>query len=126
MSATVHGINTVGKAESRFGKAIIILKSYLNYGTIYRFSDINRSGVADYPVSVKVANETGNATLKVEGQLTVSFFIPDSYFQPLIQIGHLSYALTQGIKIISGFTEYLLIGIEGDGSAGTSVFINFS
>jgi len=73
-----------------------------------------------------VSNEASNATLKVEGQLTVSFFIPESYFQPLIQISHLSYALTQGIKIISGFTEYLLIGIEGDGSASIPVFINFS
>ncbi|MBA7555358.1 hypothetical protein ES705_48019 [subsurface metagenome] len=80
--------------------------------------------MADCPVSVKVANEASNPSLKVEGLFAVFPFIPKAYFQLLVQVGHLSQTLAQGIKIVVDFTKYLLISNKGDGSAGTTGFAN--
>ncbi len=90
MSASIYGINAVSKAEGRLGETIIILKCGFNYGAIYRLRDINRLAMADYPISIKVADEASNSTLKVEGLFAVFPFILKKYLQPLIEIGHLA------------------------------------
>ncbi len=81
--------------------------------------------MADYPISVKVADETGNPTLKVEGLFAFFFFIFKAYFKPLVQVGHFSQALAEDIKTVFGFTEYLLIGSESGSSAGVTGFANY-
>ena len=90
MSATISGINAVGKAENRLGKAVIILEGSFNYGAVYCFVNIDGLGMADYPAPVKVAHEAGNATIKVKGLFPIFSFILKRYFQPLVQVGHLS------------------------------------
>ncbi|MBA7479277.1 hypothetical protein ES707_14711 [subsurface metagenome] len=80
--------------------------------------------MADYPGSVKVANEASNSSLKVEGLLAVFPFIPETYFQLLIQVGHFSQPLAQSIKIVVDLTKYLFIGEKGNGSAGATGFAN--
>ena len=81
--------------------------------------------MADYPVSVKVADEAGNSTLEVEGLFALFNFIFEAYFQPLIQVGHLSQAFAEDIKTVFDLTEYLLIGSKSSGSAGVTGFANY-
>ena len=69
-----------------------------------------------------MANKAGNTTLELESPLGVFSFIFKVYLQFLVQIGHLTHTLTQGVKIIADFAEYLLISIEGEGSAGVTGF----
>ena len=58
MSTAISGVHTVSKAENGLRKAIIILKRGLNYSTVHRFSNIDRSGMPDYPVPVKMIGMT--------------------------------------------------------------------
>ena len=118
MSASIHCIYTISKAKDNLGKTIVILKGSLDYGAVYQFRQINRSAMADGSVPVKVADEASNPTLKVEGLFVISLFLPEAYFQLLIQVSHLPQPLAEGIKIISDATEYFVIGEKGDGSAG--------
>ena len=122
MGTSVYCIDTVSEAEGRLGKTIVVLKGCLNNGAIYRFGDLNWVAVAYYPISVKVAHEASNSTLKVEGFFAVFPFILQAYFQLLVQVGHLAQTLAQGIKIVIDFAKYLFVGKEGDSGAGTTGF----
>ena len=73
-----------------------------------------------------MTNKSSDSTFKIESQLSILYFIPERYFQPSIQVGHLSYTFTEDIKIISGFAKYLFIGIEDYGSASFTGFANLS
>ncbi|MBA7663501.1 hypothetical protein ES703_71546 [subsurface metagenome] len=118
MSAAVHGVDAVGKAEDGLGKAVIILEGDLSHGTVHHLGNIDGAGMAHRPVAVKVTDKAGNAPLKVEGPLAIFTFIENGYFQLFIEVSHLPQALADGAEIVGSLAEYLLIGKEGNGGAG--------
>ncbi|MBA7609604.1 hypothetical protein ES703_16795 [subsurface metagenome] len=126
VGATVNGIDAVGKAEDRLGKAVIVLERRLGNGAVYLFGNVYRVGVADRPAPVQMADEAGDAALKVKGLLALSLFVSEVDFQALVQVGHLANSLAEDVKIICGFAEYLLICVKGYGGAGLTSLANFS
>src|SRR4030067_1219135 len=74
--------------------------------------------MAYYPVTIEPAHKAGNAAFKIVSPLGILAFVPQGYFQPLIEVGHLPQALTYRIEIIADFAENLFISQEGDDGAG--------
>jgi hypothetical protein len=122
MRAAVYGIYAVGEAAGVLAETVVILQGSLNDGAVYRFVDIDGLGVPECPGAVEVADEAGDAALEVEGQLIVAPLVTQEYLQALIQVGYLPDSIFNGIEVVSGVAENLLVGEEGGGGTAAIGF----
>src|SRR4030042_1354093 len=119
MTAAVYGIDAVGRAKRRFGKAVIVLQGYFYNGAVHCAGYVDGLLIEDLPVFIEPADKASNATFKEERCLLVSPLIFEAYFQVLVQKSQLFEALAYCIEIVVNLTEDLRVGQESNsGSCG--------
>ena len=117
MTAAVYGIDAVGKAKCRFGKAVIVLQGYLYNGAVHCAGYVDGLAIEDLPVLIEPADKASYTTFKEECCLLVSSLIFEAYFQVLVQKSQLFEALADGIEVVVNLSEDFGVSQEGDGSS---------
>src|SRR4030042_1837984 len=89
MAASVYGIYAVGKAKSRFGKAMVVLQGYFYNGAVRGAGYVNGQAVEDWPVLIETADKAGYAAFEEERCLlggSLIFLSVDLSFPPNLGI----------------------------------------
>ncbi len=64
MAASVYGVDAVGKAKRRFGKAVVVLQGYFYNGAVRGAGYIDGLAVEDWPALIKPADKAGDTAFK--------------------------------------------------------------